>query len=81
MNIDATRETQEKSLGWSGRVLRATIIPEKAEGEVYVSGGDRLLSVFLTFCKSDLKYSLNDSLDTDLYVLRTDWVGDEDCRV
>ena len=27
-----------------------------------------------------LKFSLNDSLDTELYVLRTDGVGDEDAE-
>ena len=28
LNIDTTRETQEESLGWSGRILGHTVIPE-----------------------------------------------------
>ena len=44
----------------------------KEEGERYVSG------LFESWHFVSLKFSLNDSLDTDLYVLRTDGVSDED---
>ena len=48
----------------------------KAESERYVSGGIGLFESSWNFV--NLRFWLNDSSDTDLYVLRMDGVGDED---